>query len=89
MPTEDVLEVHLARADDHVPGATSPVVRRQDLGDLREPHAWVDTAQGRLRELDARLVRKGWERRDSAPRAHRRSLVYSRKGVPCAPDERT
>ncbi|WP_107765234.1 hypothetical protein [Nocardioides terrigena] len=63
--------------DDHVLGATFPVMRLQDLDDLREPNAWVDTAQDRLRELDARLVGEGWERRDT-PHAHWWSLTYAR-----------
>lgn len=64
-------------ADDHVLGATFPVMRLQDLDDLHEPNAWVDTAQDRLRELDARLVGEGWEHRD-APSTHWWSLTYAR-----------
>lgn len=74
--------------DDHVLGATFPVMRLQDLDDLREPNAWVDTAQDRLRELDARLVGEGWERRDT-PRAHWWSLAYARPHDTAPPARRT
>jgi hypothetical protein len=47
---------------DRVMGATFPVMRLQDLNNLTEPNAWVDTARERVQELDQQLVRDGWER---------------------------
>lgn len=51
------------RAADHVvTGATFPVMRLQDLDDLHQPNAWIDTAKKRLEELDDELVGRGWQR---------------------------
>lgn len=51
------------RPGDHVAtGATFPVMRWQDLDDLRRPNAWIETAQERLDELDDELRASGWRR---------------------------
>ena len=48
-------------ASDHiVTGATFPVMRFQDLNDIRRTGAWIETAQERLDELDQELRAKGW-----------------------------
>ncbi len=60
-----------------VVGATFPVLRFQSLEDTREPNAWVDLAQERLRDLDAALQAAGWR---PLPRRGRHwwSLRYAR-----------
>lgn len=51
------------RPSDHVAtGATFPVMRWQDLDNLRRPNAWIETAQERLDELDHDLRASGWRR---------------------------
>lgn len=47
-------------SDHVVTGATFPVLRFQDLDDLRRPNAWIETAQERLEELDGELRALGW-----------------------------
>ena len=72
------------RADDHVlTGATFPVMRLQDLDDLIEPNAWIETAQARLHELDAELLGRGW-RRSSDSGKHWWSRTYV-MGAPARP----
>ena len=48
--------------EDHVLGATFPVMRMQDLNDRQHPNAWIEIAEERLEELDRQLVGEGWER---------------------------
>ena len=72
------------RADDHVlTGATFPVMRLQDLDDLIEPNAWIETAQARLHELDEELLGRGW-RRSSDSGKHWWSRTYV-MGAPALP----
>lgn len=66
------------RAADHVvTGATFPVLRFQDLDNLHQPNAWIDTAQERLAELDEELHRRGWQRTGESGR-HWWSRRYTR-----------
>lgn len=65
------------RREECVFGATFPVMRFQDLDDLHEPNAWIDTAQERLDELDRRLRHEGWAPVDRAGR-HWWSRSYTR-----------
>lgn len=70
--------------DDHdgpcheVVGATFPVMRFQDLDDLTEPNAWLDTARERLNELDRQLREHGWQRQAGTGR-HWWALTYTRE----------
>lgn len=72
------VEEHTA-AQHAATGATFPVMRLQDLNDLREPNAWIDTAHERLRELDHELLDAGWQRREQRG-LHWWSLSYQRTG---------
>lgn len=64
-------------ASDHVvTGATFPVMRFQDLENLNKPNAWIETAQERLKEIDAELLGRGW-RRDSTGGQHWWSHTHS------------
>jgi hypothetical protein len=56
-------------------GATFPVMRLQDLENLNQPNAWIETAQERLEELDEELLGRGW-RRDSNSGQHWWSRTY-------------
>ncbi len=62
-------------SDHVVTGATFPVMRLQDLGDLHRPNAWIETAQERLQELDENLCAHGW-RRYAADGRHWWSRTY-------------
>lgn len=65
--------------DEHIAaGATFSVMRLQDLDDRTEPNAWTDTADERLRELDAELTDAGWSR-DETTGPHWWSLSYRRR----------
>ena len=66
---------HLA-AEHVVTGATFPAMRFQDLENLTEPNAWIETAQERLEELDEELLGRGW-RRESDSGKHWWSRTYS------------
>jgi hypothetical protein len=60
---------HEHHPGDHVAtGATFPVMRWQDLDDLHRPHAWIETAEERLDELDDSLRALGWRRCPTAGR---------------------
>ena len=48
--------------DDHVVGATFPMMRMQDLDNRTKPNAWLKIAEERLEELERELVRAGWTR---------------------------
>ena len=63
--------------DTHLDGAMFPVMRFQDLDNLTEPNAWLDTARDRLRELDEQLAEDGWQRNAEVGR-HWWSLSYTR-----------
>ncbi len=58
-------------------GSTFPVLRAQDLDDLHEPNAWLDTARESLRELDRDLVDAGWQL-SPVPGPHWWSHTYTR-----------
>ncbi len=62
-------------ADHQFLGATFPMMRLQDLNNLNEPNAWLDTARERLQELDRQLVADGWQRQPGLGR-HWWSLSY-------------
>jgi hypothetical protein len=64
-------------AKPHVVGVTFPVLRFQDLDNLTEPNAWIETARARLRELDHQLAGDGWQRSGETGR-HWWSLTYTR-----------
>lgn len=53
---------HHDEADHVATGATFPVMRLQDMDNLREPNAWIDVARERLEELDEELRGLGWQR---------------------------
>jgi hypothetical protein len=61
---------------DRVVGATFPMMRGQDLDNVREPNAWVETARVRLHELDRQLLDDGWHRAETRGR-HWWSLAYT------------
>ena len=69
-------------------GASFPMLRFQDLNDLTEPNAWLDTARERLDELDRQLAEAGWRRQPGAGR-HWWSLSYTRASFgTCDPHHR-
>lgn len=63
--------------EDHVLGATFPVMRMQDLDDQHRPNAWIEIAEERLEELDRDLVRDGWVRQPGVG-GHWWSRTYTR-----------
>jgi hypothetical protein len=71
-------------SDDVVVGATFPAMRFQDLDDLTEPNAWIDTARDRLRELDEHLTAVGWRREPGTGR-HWWQLAYTDAAGPPVP----
>ena len=46
----------------HMFGATFPMMRFQDLDNLIEPNAWLETAKDSLVQLDQELQSQGWRR---------------------------
>jgi len=75
------------RLKDHLATSVSfPALLLQDPDGPTQPDAWLDVARQRLTDLDAELLRHGWQRQGQRGR-HWWSLAYDAVPNPAGPAE--